>query len=142
MGIFVSFLITVYTEHPFETVCLKENKMIKQTIKYGIYISCLILFIYFSCLTLIGFIKGEVVYNVVNENDVKPGFPSITLCPYFKRKIVNLKTDQIQSDFKLNETETDGINMIYRVSLLNNISLLLKNYSFSVNETFFGSSVM
>ena len=74
MGIFVSFLITVYTEHPFETVCLKENKMIKQTIKYGIYISCLILFIYFSCLTLIGFIKGEVVYNVVNENDVKPGF--------------------------------------------------------------------
>ena len=115
--------------------------MIKQTIKYVIYISCLVAFLYFSCLSLIGFIRGDVVYDVVNENDVKPGFPSITLCPYYKKKIVNLKTDKIQSDFDLNGPDTDGFNIFTRMILLKNMSFLLDNYSFSLNETFFKSSV-
>ena len=90
---------------------------------------------------MIGFITGDVVYDVVNENDVKPRFPSLTLCPYYKKKIVNLKTDKIQSDFDLNGTDTDGFSISMRMTLLKNMSFLLDNYSLSINETFLKSSV-
>ena len=99
-------------------------------------------FIYFSCDSLIGFIHGDVVYNVVNENNVKPGFPSLTLCPYYKKKIVNLKTDKLQSDFDLIGTDTDGFNIFMMMTLLKNMSFLLDNYSFTLNDTFLKSSVM
>ena len=112
--------------------------MLKQNIKYGIYISCFIAFIYFSWQTLIGFIDGDVVYGVVNENDAKPEFPSVTLCPLYRKSLVNLKTLQMQSDLDLDSSAIESIN-IFGTLALENTTHLVQNYSFSFNETLLGS---
>ena len=112
--------------------------MLKQNIKYGIYISCFIAFLYFSWQTLNEFIHGRVVYGVVNENDAKPEFPSVTLCPLYRKSLVNLKTFQMQYDLGLDSSAIESIN-IFGTLALQNTTYLVENYSFSLNETLLGS---
>ena len=115
--------------------------MIKQILKYGIYISCFIFFIYFSYKSLRGFINGDVVYNNVVENDVAPGFPSVTLCPYRKKSLVYLKTDEMKSDLGLKDREIEGYNILSpTLYFRNDISDLIEKYSFSANESLISNS--
>ena len=110
--------------------------MIKQIIKYGIYISCFIAFIYFSWQTLAGFINGDVVYDVVINSDAQPGFPSVTLCPYRRKSLVNLKIYEMKSDLGLSDSSIEGYNLIsLTLPFSKNVSNLLEKYSFSVNES-------
>ena len=115
--------------------------MIKQIIKYGIYISCFVSFICFSYQSVLGFINGDVVYNVVVENDAAPGFPSVTLCPYRKKSLVNLKIEEMKSDLGLKDSEIEGYNMISpTIYFRNDISDLIEKYSFSANESLIPNS--
>ena len=113
--------------------------MIKQIIKYGIYISCFIAFIYFSWQSVAGFINGDVVYDVVNQNEAQPGFPSVTLCPMYKKSMANLKTTKMKSDFGLTAQEIESIT-IFTTLGLRNTTALVENYSFSSNETLLDST--
>ena len=112
--------------------------MIKKIIKYGVYASCFIAFIYFSWQTLIGFVNGAVVYDVVNDNDAQPGFPSVTLCPKYRKSLVNLKTGKMKSDLGLNSSAIESFT-IYGTLAFQNTTPLVEKYSFSKHETLFGS---
>ena len=115
--------------------------MIKQIIKYGIYISCFVSFICFSYQSVLGFINGDVVYNVIVENDAAPGFPSVTLCPYRKKSLVNLKIDEMKSDLGLKDSEIEGYNIMFpTLHLRNDTSDLIEKYSFLANESLISNS--
>ena len=88
-----------------------EVTMMRQVIKNGVYISSFITFIYYSSLAAIEFIKGEIIYDIVNDHDAEPGFPSITLCPSYRRSLVHLNTMKMKSDFGLNESTIKSVNI-------------------------------
>ena len=54
-----------------------------------------IAFVYFSMLSLIDYIHGETVFDVINEHDENLIFPSVTICPKTKKdNLVYLDLDK------------------------------------------------
>ena len=54
-----------------------------------------IAFVYFSMLSLIDYIHGETVFDVINDHDENLIFPSVTVCPKTKKdNLVYLDLDK------------------------------------------------
>ena len=105
--------------------------MIKQIIKYGIYISCFVSFICFSYQSVLGFISGDVVYNVIVQHQ---GFHLLPFVHIVKRALSTWKL--MRSDLGLKDGEIEGYNLIFpTLYLRNDTSDLIEKYSFFTNES-------
>ena len=96
----------------------------------------IITFIIFSLQSIFSFMKGEVIFENVNEYNEHLPFPSLTICPKVKEATVYLKTDQLAT--YLNTTNERSLNgKLIQLVLNHDTPLsLVKNYTFSKDEIF------
>ena len=111
----------------------------KETIKYFILLIFFCLFLYFSASSLGSFYNGDVIYDIVaqdNNNDKLP-FPSMTLCPAMQlNQLVNLKINRIFEDYNIASAQMAVPYQIFSIlKETGNLSRIVQDYSFSLKES-------
>ena len=84
------------------------------------------------------YLKGDVIFENINEYNEHLVFPSLTICPKLKEAIVNLKTDLMAADLNISNEETIEPRLIQRQR--DPLSFVQK-YTFSQEDIFPESSV-
>ena len=106
------------------------------TLKFTIKLSFFVTFLFFSLKSVTSYLKGEVIFENVNEYNEHLVFPSLTICPKPKEAIMYLKTDLLAVDLNIsNERSLTGkiIGMIRRHK---DPLSLIQNYTFSKEDIF------
>ena len=97
-----------------------------------------ILFIVFSLVSLETWIRGDILYNIVQVPQDSVVFPSVTLCPtQTKNPLMNLKVGGVQSTLNLSSEDVDGFAITLTLNNPQyNLSDILKNFSYTREESF------
>jgi len=99
-----------------------------------------ILFIILSLVSLETWIRGDIVYNIVQVPQDSVVFPSVTLCPtQTKNPLMNLKVGGVQKELNFSNDDVDGFAIT--LTLINdqyNLSDILRNFSYTKEESFTG----
>ena len=105
----------------------------KEKVKYVIKFSFFVTFIIFSFQSIISYLKGEVIFENINDYNGQLVFPSLTICPKLIGAIGNLKTDMIAADLNISfeQTEIAGLIQRYRDPMS-----FVQNYTFSKEDIF------
>ena len=105
----------------------------KEIVKYVIKFSFFVTFIIFSFQSIISYLKGEVIFENINDYNGQLVFPSLTICPKLIGAIGNLKTDMIAADLNISfeQTEIAGLIQRYRDPMS-----FVQNYTFSKEDIF------
>ena len=70
---------------------MNKKALVNVLITFAFFIA----FLYFSMLSLIDYIHGETVFDVINDHDENLLFPSVTVCPKTKKdNLVYLDLDK------------------------------------------------
>ena len=70
---------------------MNKKALVNVFITFAFFIA----FLYFSMLSLIDYIHGETVFDVINDHDENLLFPSVTVCPKTKKdNLVYLDLDK------------------------------------------------
>ena len=97
-----------------------------------------IFFITLSLVSLETWIRGDILYNIVQVPQDSVVFPSVTLCPtQTKNPLMNLKMGAVQSKLNLSDGDVNGFNIT--MTLINsqyNLSDILNNFSYTREESF------
>ena len=97
-----------------------------------------IFFITLSLVSLETWIRGDILYNIVQVPQDNVVFPSVTLCPtQTKNPLMNLKMGAVQSKLNLSDGDVNGFNIT--MTLINsqyNLSDILNNFSYTREESF------
>ena len=110
----------------------------KEVLKNIIKLSFLVTFIIFSLQSIISYLKGEVIFENINEYNEHLVFPSLTICPKLTEAIVNLKTDQIATDLNIGIDDTVEIRQL--IQRQRDPLSFVQNYTFSQEDIFPESS--
>ena len=109
----------------------------KEVLKNIIKFSFLITFIIFSLQSIISYLKGEVIFENINEYNENLVFPSLTICPKPKEAIFYLKTDKLAADLNVSNDRTLTGGKIMRLVKRHEDPLsLIQNYIFSKEDIF------
>ena len=111
------------------------RELLKNIFKF----SFLVTFIIFSLQSILSYLKGEVIFENINEYNEHLVFPSLTICPKLTEAIVYLKTDQIATD--LNITIDDTIDMPQLIQSQRDPLSFVQNHTFSQEDIFPESSM-
>ena len=99
-----------------------------------------ILFIILSLVSLETWIRGDIVYNIVQVPQDSVVFPSVTLCPtQTKNPLMNLKVGGVQKELNFSNDDVDGFAIT--LTLINdqyNLSGILRNFSYTKEESLTG----
>ena len=113
--------------------------MMKEVLKIVIKFSFVVTFIIFSLQSIMSYLKGEVIFENINEYNDQLLFPSLTICPKLKEAIVNLKTDLLAADLNISKEDTIEVPRLIQ-SQRDPLSFVQK-YTFSQEDIFPESSV-
>ena len=105
------------------------KEIVKNVIKFSFFVT----FIIFSFQSIISYLKGEVIFENINDYNGQLVFPSLTICPKLIGAIGNLKTDMIAADLNISfeQTEIAGLIQRYRDPMS-----FVQNYTFSKEDIF------
>ena len=105
------------------------KEIVKNVIKFSFFVT----FIIFSFQSIISYLKGEVIFENINDYNGQLVFPSLTICPKLIGAIGNLKTDMIAADLNISfeQTEIAGLIQTYRDPMS-----FVQNYTFSKEDIF------
>ena len=109
----------------------------KEVLKIVIKFTFVVTFIIFSLQSIISYLKGEVIFENINEYNEHLVFPSLTICPKLKEAIVNLKTNLLAKDLNISNEETIDNRLIQKQR--DPLSFVQK-YTFSQEDIFLESS--
>ena len=111
------------------------RELLKNIFKF----SFLVTFIIFSLQSILSYLKGEVIFENINEYNEHLVFPSLTICPKLTEAIVYLKTDQIATDLNISIDDTVEIHQL--IQRQRDPLSFVQNYTFSQEDIFPESSV-
>ena len=111
----------------------------KEVLKNIIKLSFSVTFIIFSLQSIMSYLKGEVIFENINEYNEHLVFRSLTICPKLTEAIVNLKIDQLATD--LNISIDDTIKIPQLIKRQRDPLSFVQNYTFSQEDIFPESSV-
>ena len=105
------------------------KEIVKNVIKFSFFVT----FIIFSFQSIISYLKGEVIFENINDYNGQLVFPSLTICPKLIGAIGNLKTDMIAADLNISfeQTEIAGLIQRYRDPMS-----FVQNYTFPKEDIF------
>ena len=113
---------------------MKNNK--ESMLKYLIKLSFFVGFIFFSLQSLTSYLKGEVIFENVNDYNEHLVFPSLTICPKPKEAIMYLKTDQLAAYLNISNERSLTGNIIGLVRRHKDPLSLIQKYTFSKEDIF------
>ena len=111
------------------------KKVLKNIIKF----SFLVTFIIFSLQSIMSYLKGDVIFEHINEYNEHLVFPSLTICPKLTEAIVNLKIDKLATDLNISIDDTTIIPQL--IQKQRDPLSFVKKYIFSQEDIFPESSV-
>ena len=113
------------------------KKSVADTLKYSIKFTFFVTFIFFSYQSVTSYLKGEVIFENINEYNENLVFPSLTICPKPKEAIFYLKTDKLAADLNVsNDRSLTGGKIIRLVKRHEDPLSLIQNYTFSKEDIF------
>ena len=112
------------------------KKTMDGILKYSIKVSFFVTFIIFSLQSITSYLKGEVIFENINEYNENLVFPSLTICPKPKEAIIYLKTDQIAADLNISNDRSFNGNIVRMVNRHKDPLSFIQNYAFSKEEIF------
>ena len=104
--------------------------------KYSIKVSFFVTFLFFSLQSITSYLKGEVIFENINEYNENLVFPSLTICPKPKEAFIYLKTDQIAADLNMSNERSFTGNIIGAVGRHKDPLSFIQNYTFLKEEIF------
>ena len=111
----------------------------KEILKNIIKFSFLVAFIIFSLQSIMSYLKGEVIFENINEYNEHLVFPSLTICPKLTEAIVNLKIDKLATDLNISIDDTTIIPQL--IQKQRDPLSFVKKYIFSQEDIFPESSL-
>ena len=105
------------------------KEIVKNVIKFSFFVT----FIIFSFQSIISYLKGEVIFENINDYNGQLVFPSLTICPKLIGAIGNLKTDMIAADLNISFEQTEIVGLIQRYR---DPMSFVQNYTFSKEDIF------
>lgn len=111
----------------------------KEVLKIVIKFSFVVTFIIFSFQSIMSYLKGDVIFENINEYNEHLVFPSLTICPKLKEAVVNLKTDLLAADLNISNEETIEVPRL--IQKQRDPLSFVRNYTFSQEDIFPESSV-
>ena len=105
-------------------------------LKYSIKVSFFVIFIFFSLQSITSYLKGEVIFENINEYNENLVFPSVTICPKPKEAFIYLKTDQMAADLNVSNERSFSGKIITMVGRHKDPLSFIQNYTFSKEEIF------
>ena len=113
------------------------KKSIADKLKYSIKFIFFVTFIFFSNQSVTSYLKGEVIFENINEYNEQLVFPSLTICPKPKEAIFYLKTDRLAADLNVsNDRSLTGGKIIRLLKRHEDVLSLIQNYTFSKEDIF------
>ena len=109
----------------------------KELVKNVIKLSFFVTFIIFSLQSINSYLKGEVIFENINEYKEHLVFPSLTICPKLKGAIGNLKTDLIAADLNISIEQTNELPKL--IQRYRDPMSFVQNYTFSKKDIFLES---
>ena len=116
------------------------KKSIADTLKYSIKFTFFVTFIFFSYQSVSSYLKGEVIFENINEYNEHLVFPSLTICPKAIGAIFYLKTDKLAADLNVTNERILTGKIIGLVRRHEDPLSLIQNYTFSKEDIFPTSS--
>ena len=110
---------------------MQTKKSIFNTI---IKVLSLFWFIWYSYRSVVDYIDGKVVYNIINEYNPNLVFPSVTLCPKKKDELLYLDYDRLAIDYP---HLRNHLTSYFAYAVMGNMSdpfEVIQNYSFNFEE--------
>lgn len=136
----VGLVIKNNKNFPLDKTSCTQRSTMKKTIdgilKYSIKVSFFVTFIFFSLQSIDSYLKGEVIFENINEYNDNLVFPSLTICPKPKEAFIYLKTDQIAADLNISNERSFNGKLIAMVRGHKDPLSFIKNYTFSKEEIF------
>ena len=109
------------------------KELVKNVIKFSFFVA----FIIFSLSSITSYLRGEVIFENINDYNEHLVFPSLTICPKLLGAIGNLKTDQMAADLNISIEQTEIVRLIQRYK---DPMSFVQNYTFSKEDIFPDSS--
>ena len=105
-------------------------------LKFTIKLSFFVTFLFFSLQSVTLYLKGEVIFENVNEYNDQLVFPSLTICPKPKEAMMYLKTDQLAVDLNISNERSLTGKIITMIRRHQDPLSLVQNYTISKEEIF------
>ena len=115
-----------------------KNMKTKTIFVFLIKVKFTVLFLLFSYESLLGFIHGKVIFEIIKEYDEVLPFPLVTICPKPEGGFAYLKLDQIQQNILMNISNKDIYSpQIYEILLQSDDPIsIVNNNSYTLNDVF------
>ena len=108
--------------------------MMREVLKIVIKLYFFASFIFFSQKSIYSYLKGEVIFENINEFNEYLVFPSLTICPKPAEAIWNLKTDELIAD--MNISIENNIDILQTIKRQKDPLSLVQNYTFKIEDIF------
>lgn len=100
-----------------------------------------ICFVGFSYESLRDYVRGHVIYDIINDYNSHLVYPSVTLCPKKEDELTHVNLDKLAQSFPHLRSMLSSYNVYFAFKMLQEPFEVVKNYSFSFNETVLGSRI-